>query len=240
VSYIIPQWSVPAHVKAYTTTRSGGVSRDQYGSMNLGLHVGDDRHSVAKNRNIIKSELNLPSEPVWLEQVHSTNIVEASAPIECQADGAFSKKADIVCTVMTADCLPLLLTNVGGNQVAAIHVGWRGMANGIIEKAISLFDTAPERIVAWAGPCIGPDKFEIGLQVREQLGGCDEAYQSLNSDKLYANLYLLCKQRLKALGVSNYTYTKTCTHSDESRFYSYRRDGQCGRMASLIWIEPTE
>ena len=205
--------------------------------MNLGMHVGDDEQRVIANRKKLKSELNLAHEPAWLEQVHSTNVVSADATISSTADGAYSKKQQTACVVMTADCLPLLLTNVAGDQVAAIHAGWRGMANGIIEKAVALFDCPPTEVLAWAGPCIGPRNFEIGDEVKVQLGGPESAYKNIKNNKLLANLYVLCGARLSALGVLNYSHSEACTYSDDQRFFSYRRDGQCGRMATLIWID---
>ena len=141
---------------------------------------------------------------------------------------------------MTADCLPLLLTNRTGDQVAAIHAGWRGMANGIIERAVSLFDCEANDIIAWAGPCIGSSAFEIDIDVKHQLKGEDSAYIPFENNKLLANLHLLCQQRLAALGVVNYSHSHACTHTDKEHFFSYRRDGQCGRMASVIWIDHSE
>jgi len=237
VAYILPNWPAPPHIKAFSSTRIGGESDNVYCSMNLGMHVGDDELRVIANRKKLKSDLNLIHEPAWLEQVHSTNIVSADAAISSAADGAYSKNKQTACIVMTADCLPLLLSNVAGDQVAAIHVGWRGMANGIIEKAVALFDCPPSEILAWAGPCIGPSKFEIGDEVKALLGGPDSAYKFIKNNKLLANLYALCGARLAALGVLDYSHSEACTYSDDERFFSYRRDGQCGRMATIIWID---
>jgi len=236
VSYLVPNWSAPKHVKAFSTTRLGGVSSGVYESMNLGTHVGDDSQLVMANRHKLSLDLNLPNEPMWLDQVHSAELVNADFANTSSADGAFSSVNGTVCVVMTADCLPLLLTNKNGDQVAAVHAGWRGMASGIIENAVGLFDCPPADIMAWAGPSIGPDKFEIGIDVLSELGGPDFCYKEIKNNKLLANLYLLCEQRLKAVGVTNYSYASTCTYLDKDQFFSYRRDGQCGRMASLIWI----
>jgi len=242
MSYISPNWPAPTRVKAYTTTRLGGSSGDVYGSMNLGLHVGDQCSQVFRNRSKLRSDLKLPSEPVWLAQVHSASVVNADLATEFEFDGSFSTRADIVCAVMTADCLPLLLTNLAGDQVAAVHAGWRGMANGIIENAVAAFACPVAEIIAWAGPCIGPTKFEVGTEVMAQLGGPDSAYKNPednigHNDKVLADLYQLCGHRLAAMGVTNYTHSNACTYLDEQDFFSYRRDGQCGRMASLIWID---
>lgn len=237
MSYIVPNWPAPAWIKAFSTTRLGGASGAAYSSMNLALHVGDESQKVAMNRANLTADLNLPSQPIWLQQVHSSDVVSADMPIESAADGSFSTTADTVCAVMTADCLPLLLTNTSGDQVAAIHVGWRGMASGIIDNAVALFDCRAADIIAWAGPCIGATKFEIGGEVKTQLGGPDSAYREIAKNKNLANLYQLCGHRLGAIGVTNYSHSQACTHLDEERFFSYRRDGQCGRMASIIWIQ---
>jgi len=245
VSYLQPNWSAPKHIKAYSSTRVDGKSVDVYASMNLGAHVGDDDQRVTANRKKLNLDLSLPSEPLWLNQVHSTTLVNLDLPIATPADGSrlltadgsYSKNSQTVCVVMTADCLPLLLSNRKGDQVAAVHVGWRGLAKGVIEKAVAQFACAPDEIIAWAGPCIGPDKFEIGMDVRHQLGGNDDCYLIGKNNKLFANLYLLCEQRLKAAGVTTYSHAAMCTYSDKAQFFSYRRDGRCGRMASLIWID---
>lgn len=256
MTYIVPNWSAPSRIKAYSTTRLGGVCDDAYRSMNLALHVGDLASQVIRNRNKLRSDLKLPSEPVWLTQIHSEYVDNADLAAEFEAefelDGTFSTRADTICAVMTADCLPLLLTNRAGDQVAAIHAGWRGMSKGIIENAVALFDCAASEIIAWAGPCIGPTKFEVGIEVRAQLGGPDSAYRKVTdnieqhtidkcnvgqSNKLLADLYQLCGHRLAAIGVTNYSHSNACTYLDEQLFFSYRRDGQCGRMASLIWID---
>jgi YfiH family protein len=244
MSYLVPNWSAPAQVKAFSTTRLGGISLGDssasdsvYSSMNLALHVGDQSQQVATNRHQLSLDLELPSEPIWLQQVHSALVVSADMPITSAVDGSFSKIPNIVCAVMTADCLPLLLSNQSGDQVAAVHVGWRGLANGIIDNAIATFSCPSAEILAWAGPCIGPTKFEIDEQVKAQLGGPDSAYSINKNNRLTANLYALCKFRLEALGVINYWHSQACTYSDQENFFSYRRDGQCGRMASLIWLD---
>lgn len=243
-SFITPDWVVPEQIKAYSTTRIGGVSNGIYSSLNLASHVGDSADKVCHNRRYLASILELPSEPYWLDQVHGIKVVEArpTSVDFCSsdlvsADASLTYKPSVVCAVMTADCLPLLLTNQAGNQVAAVHVGWRGMASGIIEKVVSTFKCAPCEIIAWAGPNIGPTKFEVGLEVKAQLGGPDTAYYHIKNNKLRANLNALCEYRLAALGVKQFTHSEICTYTEGERFFSYRRDGQCGRMATLIWIE---
>ena len=254
MNVIRPQWAAPSNVKAVSSTRHGGLSQGEFAGLNLGLHVGDQADVVQQNRQILASELGLKSDPVWLNQVHSTDVIEADGfltPVAegsltpeadgsllPKADGAFTPKRNIVCAVMTADCLPLLLTNTHGTQVAAIHVGWRGLADGIVERAISTFDCQKRDIIAWAGPCIGSGAFEIGGEVRDQLGGSNSFYKKNDQKGTYfANMAALTGERLLNCGVENYSYENVCTFSDPQRFYSYRRDGQCGRMASLIWME---
>ena len=234
-----PKWPAPSTVKALSTTRAGGHSVGAYGSLNLGDHVGDTASAVAANRAALSAEVLLPSEPHWLQQVHGVELLDAGLVTDSEviADGSYASSENKVCVVMTADCLPLLLTNVAGSQVAAVHVGWRGLAAGIVERAVKQFNSPVSEIIAWAGPCIGPQKFEVGAEVRDQLGGSSEAYVELPEGKLLANLPLLTAGRLAGLGVLSYSHEEACTYSDPERFFSYRRDGQCGRMATMIWIE---
>ena len=270
MNIIRPQWAAPSNVKAVSSTRHGGLSQGEFAGLNLGLHVGDQADVVQQNRQILASELGLKSDPVWLNQVHSTDVIEtegrllsaadgslppvadgslppvadgslapvADGSLSPLADGSYTSKPNVVCAVMTADCLPLLLTNTHGTQVAAIHVGWRGLADGIVERAISTFDCQKRDIIAWAGPCIGSGAFEIGSEVRDQLGGSNSFYKENDQKGTYfANMAALTGERLLNCGVENYIHENACTFSDPQRFYSYRRDGQCGRMASLIWME---
>jgi len=238
-----PNWSVPNHIKAITTSRLGGVSLEPYASLNLGEHTQDDAEHVKQNRARISAALNLPNEPIWLKQIHSTllldlDAVDISSVDILTGDGSITTKSGCVCAVLTADCMPLFLTNRAGNQVAVVHAGWRGMADGIIEVGVLAFNDKPEEIIAWAGPCIGAEHFEVGPEVRTALDGSDKAYkESSNQGKYLADLYQLAGERLAALGVSNYGHSSACTYDDKERFFSYRRDGECGRMASLIWID---
>jgi len=265
MSFQFAQWSAPTHVKALTTTRVGGQSTAPYDSLNLGDHVQDKKADVLANRVWLADALALPSEPVWLNQIHSTLVLDLDAanltPHEVPtADGILSAQPNVVCAILTADCLPLFLTDKAGSKIALLHVGWRGMADGIIEAAAVAFNAAPADIIVWAGPTIGVDYFEIGQEVRQALGGSDSAYRSsLRPDKLFANLYQLAGERLAALGVHEYTHSAACTYRDEAEFFSYRRAShcyqsidskrasdnvsemrggrECGRMASLIWID---
>ena len=236
-------WSAPKKVRAFTTTIHGGVSTGVYASMNLGDHVNDDVASVKKNRQIIKEHLSLPAEPVWLNQIHGVKVVPADdqSKKKCTADGSYTSKPDVVCAVLTADCLPLFLSTTDGDRVAVVHAGWRGLADGIIEQGVNAFGCASEKVIAWAGPCIGPDSFEIGDEVRQELGGSDSAYKpSINTTKTnqkwLADLYQLAAERLSNIGVENYTHSNVCTFKNKD-YFSYRRTGQCGRMASFIWID---
>ncbi len=236
---ITPNWNAPEHVKAVSTTRAGGVSRAPFDQLNLGTHVQDEPAAVRANRESLKQSLSLAVEPLWLEQTHSIDVVKhADQQAVIMADGSYTDTPNKVCVVMTADCLPLLLTNKQGDRVAAVHAGWRGMADGIIEQAVAKLGDDPQQIIAWAGPCIGVGAFEVGMEVKQQLGGPNDAYQPhSNPNKVYANLTRLAQHRLSQLGVDAFFSNGHCTFNDSERFFSYRRDGQTGRMATLIWFE---
>lgn len=232
-------WPAPSNVVAFTTTRQGGFSQAPFDSFNLAQHVDDLTSVVARNRQLLVSQFNLPSEPVWLDQVHSTKVLEIGSSVTAlqPADGLITASPKVVCAVMTADCMPLFLSDQAGTKVAVVHAGWRGMADGIIEHAVGLFNQPSEQILAWAGPTIGPKYFEIGPEVKEQLMGPKEAYTaSSNKGKLLADLYLLAGQRLAGLGVHNYTHAGYCSYADQQLFYSYRRSKDTGRMASIIYL----
>lgn len=241
LDWIIPDWPAPQRVRACNTTRNGGVSGAPLASLNLAEHVGDNREKVAENRARLKQALNLPAEPVWLKQVHGTRVVDAAVVSGTpEADGSYSRAAGVVCAVLTADCLPLLLCDEQGSRIAAVHVGWRGLAAGIIEAALQhLGDT--RQLMAWLGPAIGPHSFEVGGEVREMFVAHDaeanHAFRPSPTGRWLANLYQLARQRLNAQGVTRIYGGEWCTHSESQRFYSYRRDGVTGRMATLIWIK---
>ena len=243
---IVPDWALPSHVKAFSTTRSSGVSQGVYCSNNLALHVGDSEVDVLKNRALLCENYVLPSEPHWLNQTHSTKIVKVEKRVEpnqlpINADASFSMKRHEVCVVMTADCLPVLLCDKSGTQVAAIHAGWRGLLNGIIEKTRQEFSMHGKDIIAWLGPAIGSNAFEVGPEVRDSFLEKDSsasiAFQSHKKDKWLADIYMLARLRLNRCGIEAVYGGDFCTFSDETLFYSYRRDGVCGRMASLIWLD---
>ena len=306
--WIVPDWPAPAHVRALVTTRSGGVSRPPYDSLNPASHVGDDPAAVVENRRILRQ--SLPAEPLWLNQVHGTRVFELLLPtltlptrgegiythgkgtgpstargegtgssptrgggwegeepnttgpgpaypglfqpaeITPEADASFTRQPGQVCAVLTADCLPVLFCDEAGTVVAAAHAGWRGLAGGVLEETVRAMNVAPDRILAWLGPAIGPDSFEVGPEVREAFvthnemagiafrpalpGTLDEAPR-----KWLADLYMLARIRLAGIGVERVHGGGACTFKDARRFFSYRREARTGRMASLIWITPT-
>lgn len=239
--WIIPDWPAPANVRAYTTTRHGGVSRPPYAGFNLGDHVGDVVDDVTANRAQLKRRLNLPAAPVWLNQVHDTQIVNAAEVTAGDtADGSYTTQAGVVCAVLTADCLPVLLCNREGSKVAAAHAGWRGLANGVIETTLAALDSPPENLMAWLGPAIGPQAFEVGAEVREIFMAhhpqAVDAFKPEPSGRWLADIYLLARQRLARQGVTAVYGGGECTYTDAQRFYSFRRDSITGRMASLIWL----
>ncbi|TMX44094.1 peptidoglycan editing factor PgeF [Vibrio sp. Hep-1b-8] len=238
---IIPNWPAAKHIKAFSSTRGEVFSVGAYQGLNLGTHVGDDYAIVEKNRHWLAQKASMPSAPVWLNQTHSTVVVNLDAPTNevLDADGAFTEHQGVVCSVMTADCLPVLLTNVSGTQVAAVHAGWRGLAHGIIENAVEKFEG---EVMAWIGPAIGPRAFEVGQDVVEAFTcieprAIDAFEPRIQQGKWLADMNLLVTQRLRRVGVEQIFYSNLCTYSDSERFYSYRRDGITGRQATFIWIE---
>jgi len=238
---IIPQWPAPKGVVACSSTRDGGVSLPPYDSLNLGAHCGDNRDSVETNRQRFYQAMNMPSPPVWLEQVHGKAVLNLDeAPFASkQADAAYTHSAGQVCAVMTADCLPVLFCNRAGNQVAAAHAGWRGLCAGVLEETVARFQDSPANILAWLGPAIGPQAFEVGPEVREAFIDKDkkaaQAFRAFGK-KYYADIYQLARQRLENLGVTQVYGGDRCTLTESNDFFSYRREKVTGRMASFIWI----
>lgn len=240
--FIYPDWPAPANVKALATSRSGGVSQGVFASLNLGTHVGDDIAAVTQNRLLLKAQAALPAEPAWLNQVHGTKVLALDSWQGglTDADAAMTKTAGKVCVVMTADCLPVLFCDNKGQQVAAAHAGWRGLCDGVIEQTLQLFEN-PRDVMVWLGPAIGPAAFEVGAEVRAAFVahyvGANRAFVPAGQGKYLADIYLLARQRLAAAGVTQIYGGHYCTLSAPQQFFSYRRDGQTGRMASLIWFE---
>jgi len=242
LAFIFPDWPAPARVKAVTTTRTGGVSRGPYASFNLGDRVGDDAAAVRRNREALCAALKLSAEPMWLRQVHGTHILDAAhSVIGSEGDGAWSAQPGAVCAVLTADCLPIFLCDAQGSKVAVLHAGWRGLAAGVIEQGVRAMAGTPEQLLVWLGPAIGPQAFEVGPEVRTAFAQHDQAavraFTPTRAGRYLADLYALARLRLSALGVTQIFGGGFCTFTDRERFYSYRRDGVCGRMASLIWLE---
>ena len=240
---IRPDWPAPGQVRACSTTRRGGFSTGPFWSLNLAFHVGDDPDSVRRNRRILAEHLDLPGEPAWLEQVHGCTVADASAG-GAQADASFTDAPGVPCVVLTADCLPVLLCNRSGTRIAAVHAGWKGLAAGVLEAALDRFADPRGELLAWMGPAIGPRAFEVGEEVREAFlktdPGADEAFAYWGSSRWLADLFALGRRRLERRGVGFIGGGEYCTVSDADRFYSYRRDGVTGRMASLIWIDPRD
>jgi len=222
------------------TTREDGVSGSPWASLNLGDHVGDDPLHVAANRARLRQQL--PAEPGWLKQVHSARVVELGRDAEREADAAFSRQAGQVCAVLTADCLPVLFCDRAGSVVAAAHAGWRGLAGGVLEATVAAMQVPPGEVLAWMGAAIGPQAFEVGDDVRAafvaQHPEAATAFESQpTSGKWLADIYRLARIRLNRIGVQAIYGGGRCTFNEADRFYSYRRDGVTGRMATLIWLE---
>lgn len=240
-SLILPDWPISAGVTACSTTRHGGISLPPYDSLNLATHVGDDAQAVADNRQRLVVGAGLPQMPLWLEQIHGTRVLalDGQTPDDLRADAVYSHVAGQVCAVMTADCLPVLFASQAGDEVAAAHAGWRGLCDGILERTLECFAAAPGRITAWLGPAIGPQRFEVGAEVRAAFMAADAAAASAfipHGDKFLADIYLLARQRLNRAGIFAIYGGNRCTVSEMSHFFSYRRDGVTGRLASLIWV----
>lgn len=238
--FIIPDWPAPANVKTLQTTRAGGVSIAPYATLNLGLHVGDD--PVRVNHNRMRLAPLMPSEPVWLEQVHGTAVASAdAAACRVVADACTARHRGAVCVVMTADCLPVLLCDEDGTVVGAAHAGWRGLCDGVLEATAKAMTVAPHKLLAWLGPAISQEHFEVGGEVRDafiahQAQAAEAFIAQGESGKYRADIYLLARQRLHALGVPRIFGGEHCTFGEHERFFSYRRDGVTGRMGTFIWL----
>lgn len=238
---IFPDWPQPKDIASCSTTRIGGVSLPPFDSLNLGDHVDDDPKAVSENRRRLVSLAQLPQQPLWLEQVHGTTVLHLDnrTITSKQADAVYTNRAGQVCAIMTADCLPVLFCHKDGTEVAAAHAGWRGLCNGVLENTVAQFSCPPDEIMAWLGPAIGAAKFEVGAEVREAFLNQSPALHlafTPYGDKYLADIYLLARKKLQSVGVSSIYGGSFCTVTDENRFFSYRRAGRTGRMASLIWI----
>lgn len=243
MNLIWADWPAPPNIKALCTTRQGGVSSAPFGQLNLGDHVGDDPQAVIDNRQLLLNSLSLVKPAQWLKQVHGVEVVEACSDQQIrQADACYTTEPGVACVIMTADCLPVLFTNRSGSKVAAAHAGWRGLAEGVLEETLSQF-TDPSEVMVWMGPAIGPDTFEVGQEVYDRfVDDLKEARHAFkpspsHNERWLADIYRLARLRLNRAGVRQIFGGGFCTYSDSERFFSYRRQAQTGRMASLIWLE---
>ena len=237
--WIVPDWPAAGRVRSLVTTRAGGVSSGAFASLNLSTRVGDDPDCVVRNRAILCA--CLPAEPAWIKQVHGTAVIDPErATPEMEADGAVTRRPGHVCVVMTADCLPVFLSDRAGRAVGIVHAGWRGLAAGVIENAVRAMGSPFGSLIAYIGPGIGARRYEVGDEVRgafvDKNPGAASSFAPSRDGKHFADLYALARARLAAAGVTDTYGGGFCTASDE-RFFSFRRDRTTGRMASLIWLE---
>ncbi len=238
--WIIPDWPAPQRVRACSTTRQGGHSVAPWNSLNPAAHVGDTPAHVMHNRQHIAETLALSAMPQWLDQVHGNAVVRLpAASVLPQADAAITRESGVVCAIMTADCLPVLFCSKDGSEVAAAHAGWRGLCNGVLEQTLAQFHCPASEVYAWLGPAIGPNAFEVGAEVRQAFmahDACAEAAFRPAGGKYFADIWLLAEQRLVNAGVTSVSGSRRCTFTEEHDFFSFRRDGVTGRMATLIWL----
>ncbi len=240
---VVPDWPAPPQVRAFSTTRVGGVSAPPFESLNLSFSSGDDPQRVEQNRLRVISLLNLPEPPRWLKQEHGTRVVDAETALRSpRADGSITSRPGQVLAVMTADCVPVLICDRGGRRIAAAHAGWRGLAAGVLESAVAALQCNPAELLAWLGPAIGPQAFEVGPEVREAFITVDpnaaRCFQKGNGDRLLGDLYQLARQRLGRAGVEAIFGGDYCTFSQPAEFFSYRREGRrSGRMGTFIWLD---
>ena len=241
-SWIVPDWPAPSRVRAFVTTREGGVSGGEYGSLNLGSSSGDDPANVTRNRAVVRALL--PAEPRWMAQVHGTDVADLDTLADDEsprADAATTALPGRVGVVLTADCMPLFFSATDGGRVAVAHAGWRGMAAGVIENTVRAMGVPPRDVIAWMGPTIGPGAFEVGPEVREAFAAVDDraasAFRPHVPGKFMADLYALARGRLERAGVASVHGGGFCTRADAERFFSYRRAKASGRMGAFIWME---
>ena len=242
IGFLEATWPAPKNIIAGTTLRQFGYSQGSFGALNLGDHVGDNIDNVKRNRQLLNDAMNLPSAPCWLKQTHSAKVIaEPSNDIAIYADASITRKVEKICVVLTADCLPILITSKSGDIVSAIHAGWRGLADGIVENTINTMHSSPEELLVWLGPAISQLAFEVGNDVREIFLGLDinnnVFFKSNERSRWQADLYGIVKLKLNLLGVREIYGGDECTFSDERRLYSYRKNNKCGRMASIIYMQ---
>lgn len=237
---LLANWHAPAQVNALTTLRTPGVSKYPFDQNNLALHVNDDKIHVQLNRNQLKSNCGFSQEPVWLNQMHTNRCILAEEETERDADAAVTRQKDLPLAILTADCLPILLCNQAGDEIAAIHAGWRGLGNQVIENTINKMDSHPSELLAWIGPSICPTCFQVGEEVLQYFQENDYGFSQetfiKKGNHWYANLQILAEEILQYLGIKKVYQSNACTFEKESSFYSYRRNSRTGRMVTLIWI----
>jgi YfiH family protein len=248
LGFLTPDWAAPRPVHAAFTLRRGGISAAPFDSLNVAAHVGDVCEAVAENRRRLRDELRLPEEPAWMDQVHGTEVLDLDVSdlaargvtSSVTADAALTRRTGRVCVVQVADCLPVLFAARDGSAVAAAHAGWRGLATGVLESTVKSLALDPGALLAWIGPGIGPAHFEVGDEVRKAFLAHDDAaagaFRPNARGRWQCDLPLLARARLAALGIAAVTGGAWCTYADASRFFSFRRDGRCGRMAAVIWL----
>jgi YfiH family protein len=242
LSWLSIDWPAPPGVRVLSSFRGGGASVAPYASLNLGDHVGDTLEAVADNRRALIAAAGLPAEPAWLEQVHGVNVadLDASGPYG-PADAAVTRRAKRVCAILTADCLPIVFATESGDTIAAAHAGWRGLSAGVIEATVQAIGTSPQRLIAWLGPAIGPQHFEVGAEVRQVFvranPGDADAFEQNARGRFMADLARLARRRLNKLGISRVHGGGECTYARADRYFSHRRDGITGRQGTFIWRE---
>lgn len=245
-SILRPDWPAPAAVRAAVTTRTGGASRGRHAQFNLSTRCGDSPRDVAANRARLRSLLQLPAEPVWLDQRHGTTVLPAhEVGPDAAADGSWTDRSGVVCAALAADCLPILLCEETGECVAAVHAGWRGLAAGVVEAAVCASPAPPRRLLAWLGPAIGPAHYEVGAEVRSAFVSGDKDARSAfrttaSGGKFHADLWWLARRRLERIGVLRVFGGGMCTYRQADRFFSHRREPGGGRQAALIWLDPAD
>jgi len=258
LAVIRPTWPAPENVHAFTTTRTGGFSKAPFDSFNLGAYAGDELSSVMQNRQLL--DALLPQSPYWIKQVHGTRVLRVQGSNlgihdnVMEADASFTQTPQTVLSILSADCMSVLFTNRSGTAVAAAHAGWRGLCDGVLENTIDLFlreerNQTPEQLMAWIGPSISAQHYEVGAEVRDAFFRAADVRKHFLSDscfrrsqsseqKYWANLPRIAMERMQALGIREIYGGDLCTYSDPDRFYSYRRQNPTGRFASLIWFNP--
>lgn len=241
LGWIAPDWPAPGHVRVLSTLRAGGVSTGPYASLNLAAHVGDRPEAVRANRLLLREAAHLPAEPLWLEQVHGSAVVPHPGVVAVvRGDASVAFEANRVCAVLTADCLPVVLTDRGGTRVGVSHAGWRGLLDGVLQSTIAALGVPPGELHGWLGPAIGQAAFEVGAEVHEayveRLPGSEACFERNEAGRFQADLYGLARRVLAAAGVPSVHGGGWCTHREAERFFSFRRDGVTGRMATLAWL----